>query len=162
MKKGPCTRQGKIVSEETVRFGGTLKHIPSIRNKEIFRNRLITDLLENLGVDPGELSEDTDFILVNNQEREAVVLNGFTENGQTEDTKFGNASVIRFAGEEPEDGDFLTLTVDGWGSMKVREDSSPGLQINVYRNGELADSVKFEYTVNPLNGSVDTSAVIRQ
>ena len=46
--------------------------------------------------------------------------------------------------------------------MKVREDSSPGLQINVYRNGELADSVKFEYTVNPLNGSVDTSAVIRQ
>ena len=26
--------EGKIVSEETVRFGGTLKHIPSIRNKD--------------------------------------------------------------------------------------------------------------------------------
>ena len=133
-----------------------------VRNKEIFRNRLITDLLENLGVDPGELSENTDFILVDNQKREAVVLNNFTKDEKTKDTKFGNASVIRFTGEEPEDGCFLMLTVNGWGSMKVKEDDSPGLQINVYRNSELADSVKFEYTVNPLTDRIDTSAVIRQ
>lgn len=162
LKDDNLKAQDNMVRYLMLLAGDNTRTMICVRNREIFRNGLITALLENLGVDPGELSEDTDFILVNNQEREAVVLNGFTENGQTEDTKFGNASVIRFAGEEPEDGDFLTLTVDGWGSMKVREDSSPGLQINVYRHGELADSVKFEYTVNPLNGSVDTSAVIRQ
>ena len=162
LKDNNLQTQDNMVRYLMLLAGDNTKTMICVRNREIFRNRLITTLLENLGVDPGELGEDTDFILVNNQEREAVVLSDFTENGQTEDTKLGNASVIRFAGEEPEDGYFLTLTVDGWGSMKVKENSTPGIQINVYRNGELADSVKFEYSVNPRTDSVDTSAVIRQ
>ena len=141
--------------------GDNTETIICVRNKEIFRNGLITALLENLGIDPSELSENTDFILINNQEKEAVVLDCFTKDGQEADTKFGKASVLRFTGEGTEE-EYLTLTVDEWGSMKVRMDSKPGMQINVFRHGELADSVKFEYTVNPLTDRVDMSAVIRQ
>ena len=162
LKDNHLKEQEDLVNYLMLLAGDDTDTVIYIQDQAIFRSEQILLQLKNLGVDPGELGDSTDFILVGKHGREAVVLNSFTEDGKTEKTKFGEASVLRFSGEETEKGEYLTLTVDGWESMKIRMDSNPGMQINVYRHGGLVDSVKFQYTVNSLTDKVDTSKVIRQ
>ena len=111
-----------------------------IQNQDIFRNKQVLLQLENLGVDTSELDKNTDYILISGKGKEAVVLSDFTVDGKTEKTKFGEATVFRSGGS-------MILNVDGWQSMSVQSENVPGIQIDVYRGYDFADSVKFNYKV---------------
>ena len=47
-----------------VRLRDDLEIRMDIRNKDIFKNQLIMNLLENIGVDTNQLSCKTDFIII--------------------------------------------------------------------------------------------------
>jgi hypothetical protein len=140
VKNNYLESEDDIVNYLMLLAGDDIDIMMYIRNKDIFRNKQVLLQLENLGVDTGEVGKNTDYILISRKGKEAVVLNDFTEDGKTEKTKFGDASVFRT-------GDSTVLNVDGWQSMSVQPENVPGIRIDVYRGYDFVDSVKFNYQV---------------
>lgn len=160
LKKKNLVKQEDMVKYLMLLSGDNTDTVFYVQNKDIFHNKLIMDLLRNTGINTDELNGNTDFILVNNQKKEAVVLDNFTEEGSTEKTIFGDVAVSRIKNEE-EGTDSLVLAVNNQERIRIEENSNPGMQINVYRHGDLVDSVYFVYTVNPSTTKIKTLSVAR-
>ena len=64
-----------------------------IRNKDIFKNQLIMNLLENIGVDTNQLSCKTDFIIIKDYGQKIYVIDNIRNAEPTQMTELGNASL---------------------------------------------------------------------
>ena len=158
LKNTNITKQDDIVKYLMLLSGDDINTIIYIQNKDIFNNKWILSLLENIGINTNDLDLNTDFILVKNKSKEVVMLKNCTD-GKTEITDFGNVISMR---SEDKEKSYLTLEVGEWeSSITVEENANIGMQINVFRDGKLVDSVKFIYSVDPVTSNVNTSSVIR-
>lgn len=134
-----------------------------IRNKDIFNNGWIVELLGNLGINTDELTEDADFILVRNSGRDAVVINDLREDGEATVTELGKIQIFYDTDGRYHNGElgYYGLYIDGNECMVGNMDDGTSLQISVARGDELVDTVKFVYTVDPETMIVNTSATKR-
>ena len=153
LKNDYLESENDIVNYLMLLYGDDTDAMIYVHDKSIFRNKQVLLQLANLGVDTNELGKDTDYILIDSRRKEAVVLNDFTEDGKTEKTKFGDATVFR-------SGNSMILTVDGWQNISVQPENVPGIQIDVYRGYDFVDSVKFAYVV--LSNQISEISVSRQ
>jgi hypothetical protein len=128
-----------------------------IRNKRIFYNEGIRDLLGNIGVDVGAISEDTDFVIIQNGGEQSVTLDNFRKNKCTSNTAIGNIQ-ITYHGESDE---YYSLLVDDVEYMEGSNEDDTSMQICVRRNGEVIDTVKFNYIINPDNNKIELSSAQR-
>ena len=161
LKDKNLTDQNDIINYLMLLSGDSLDTIIYIKNKEIFHSQWGIELLNNIGISTNDLNENVDFLLYSNQERKATALYHFAKDGKKENTSFGNASLTRI--ESADDGKkaILCLTIDGWEDMHIEENNNLGMQINVYRHGNLIDSVKFEYDVDSSSETINTLSAIR-
>ena len=134
-----------------------------IRNKDIFNNAWIVELLGNLGINTNELAEYTDFVVIRNRGRDAVVINDLREDGQETITGLGKVQILYDTDGSYHDGElgYYSLYIDGNECMVGNVYDDTGLQISVVRGDEAVDTVKFVYTVDPETMIVNTSATNR-
>lgn len=155
MKDSQLTAQADIVSYLMLLANDNVDMILDVRNKDIYRNAWIMELLKNVGVDAAQLDENTDFIIKTEKMGQAVCLDHFRENGNGMDTEAGR---IQYACD---DSGAYNLTVDGNERLSGNIQDDTGMQIGVWRNGVLVDDVRFVYTVNAETTVVNLSAVNR-
>lgn len=134
-----------------------------IRNKDIFKNAWADNLLANIGVDITQINDDTDFILVGNRGASAVVLDNYIEDGKSISTELGEVSIYRDTEGIHHDGEkgYFGLYLNGEENLIGNINDDTSLQINVFRNNELVDSVRFIYYVNPETLDLTTIAINR-
>lgn len=151
-----------IVNYLMLLSGDDIQITMDIRNKNIFKNDLVLSLLENLGIDKSTLSTDTDFILIKNRGAKTVVLNNYRDNAKTKNTEFGEI-VIRYddATYSESETSYYRLYVDEVENLVGDINDETGLQINVYRKGEMIDSVKFVYDIGLESLNVNVIATNR-
>lgn len=163
MKNRNIVRRSNIVEYLMLLAGDNVDITMNIRNKDIFNNAWIVELLGNLGIKTNELTEDTDFIIIRNSGGDAVVINDLREDGQEKFTELGKVQIFYDTDGSYHDGElgYYSLYIDGNECMvgNVYDDTS--LQISVARGDEAVDTVKFVYTVDPESTIVNTSATNR-
>ncbi|MCH5345282.1 MAG: hypothetical protein J1E64_14740 [Acetatifactor sp.] len=134
-----------------------------IRNKDIFHNAWMVELLGNLGISANELTEDTDFIIIKNGGEDAVVINDLREEGEAMITEVGKVQI--FYDTDGSDHNrklgYYRLYIDGNECMVGNMDDDTSLQIRVTRGDKVVDTVKFVYTVDPETTIVSLSAANR-
>lgn len=134
-----------------------------IRNKDIFNNAWIVELLGNLGINTNELSENVDFIIIRNSGRDAVVINDLKEKDETIVTELGKVQIFYDTDDSYHNGElgYYRLYIDGNECMVGNMGDDTCLQISVARGDELIDTVKFVYIVDPETTIVNVSATNR-
>lgn len=120
-------------------YGLPFEYIIDVRNKDIFKNKVYLDLLEQLGVDGSKITDDTDFIFI--KSGTSIVLSNFRENGRVEDTPLGKISF--FCGEE---GDFEIYLEDKEYVILPNDDYD--MKIVILHDGNLFDKVSVKYSVD--------------
>jgi hypothetical protein len=128
-----------------------------VRNKRIFYNEGILELLSNLGVDVDALSENTDFIIIKNGGEQSVTLDKFRRNRRSTNTEIGHIQ-LTYHGESNE---YYSLLVDDVEYMEGSNEDDTSMQICVRRNGKVIDNVKFNYVINPDNNNIEFSSAQR-
>ena len=119
-----------------------------VRDTDLFRDPIATELLAALGVDAGECNANTRLILVRNGGERAAVLNRLPKNGETLETAAGTLC----GGEVPTlDGMPLAAAGDG-------ED----LCVSVLRGGEEIDCAVFRYAFDEERGVISQYGVSRK
>ena len=131
--------------------------ILDVRNKDLYKNKWILDLLANIGVDVSEITGETDFIIKLNGCDEAVVVNDLRENGKSLETSFGTIQLLYV--DQGGTGDYK-LYINGTEFLTGREDDT-GLNVIVRRDSTVADQVRFVYTVEPDTTNVNVIAANR-
>lgn len=128
-----------------------------IRNKDIFENAWIMELMENIGINTKLVSNNTDFIIVKNHGENVEVINDFRENGLSKITTLGTCKIMYDADEKSN----YSLYLDGVEQITGNMNDNTSMQINVFRDNSMVDSVKFVYVVDPQTNTVNTIAVNR-
>lgn len=135
-----------------------------IRNKDIFNSSWAMELFGNLGINTSELTENTDFIIVRNGGEDTAIINGLREDGDSIVTELGE---VHFAYDadgisyDEEPGHF-ELDIDGSECLEGNMNDGTDMQIRVARgNADKIDTVKFVYTVDLNNDTINTIAVDR-
>ena len=128
-----------------------------IRNKDIFKNAWIMELMENIGINTELISNNTDFIIIRNRGEDIEILNDFREGDLSEITTLGTCQMVYDANEESN----YCLYLDDAKLMTGNVNDGTSMQINVFRDSIVVDSVKFVYTVDPKTFSVHTITVNR-
>ena len=144
LKNNNLTSRNDIVEYLMLLAGDDIQITMDIRDKDIFKNAWILSLLGNLGTDTSELGDDTDFIIIRNRGKEVVVLDDFRDDGQIQNTRFGDAAIYYYDDvyNEDETG-YYGLYIDGAEKLVGNINDDTSIQINVYRDFEMIDSVKF-------------------
>lgn len=128
-----------------------------IQNKDIFNNVWVMDLLANIGIDKGQISNDTDFIIIKNCGKEVTVVSDLRQNGASQQTMLGEMQI-----QYNKTGKNYGVYLNNEKIMQGSSTDSTGLQVDVYRGEKRIDSVKFVYTVDPETSDVDVTSVTRQ
>ena len=163
MKNRNIVGRSSIVEYLMLLSGDNVDITMDIRNKDIFNNAWIVELLGNLGVDTNELTEDADFIIIRNSGEDAVVINDLREKGEVTVTELGKVQIFYDTDDSYHDGEFgyYRLYIDGNECMAGNMDDDTSLQISVARGDELVNTVKFVYTGDPETTIVNTSVTNR-
>lgn len=137
--------------------GDDLEIRMDIRNKDIFKNQLIMNLLENIGVDTNQLSCKTDFIIIKDYGQKIYVIDNIRNAEPTQMTELGNASLrYDLDGEEGEYG----LYIEDEQVMLGNSLDNTAIQIDVYRNDTKIDSVRFaSSTLDDITEEIKLTAV---
>lgn len=161
LKDSNLCKQTSIVNYLMLLSNEKADIVLDIRNKDLFKNAWIMDLLANIGVNTNQLNENTDFIIVkkNNNSRSVVILDNFRENGCVADTDIGKVQLL-YDTEGEQQGHF-ELCVDGNRYMEGNAKDDTSLQVTVTRDGKVSDRVRFIYTVNPETTIVNVSETKR-
>lgn len=163
MKNRYIVRCSSIVEYLMLLAGDNVDIIMDIRNKDIFNNAWIVELLGNIGINTNELTEDTDFIIIRNSGEDAVVINNLREEGEAIVTELGKVQILYDIDGSYNDGEYgyYRLYIDGNECMVGNMADDTSLQISVARGDEVVDTVKFVYTVDSETTIVNTSATNR-
>jgi hypothetical protein len=130
-----------------------------IRNKRIFNNDGILELLNNLGVDVSAINENTDFIIIKNGGEQSVTLDNFRTNNCILNTAIGKVQITY-----DETNEYYSLLLDDIEYLKSSNEENEDeidMQICVRRNGEVIDNVTFSYIINPDNNDIELSSAQR-
>lgn len=157
MKNDNLVSRKGIVEYLMLLSGDDVDITMDVRNKEIFKNEWIVNLLGNIGIDTSELDERTDFIIFDSRTGTAEVLKDFRHNGDRLKTEAG---LIKYAYSKKNNS--YSLTVDDKKRITGKADDKAGLGINVERDGNTVDSVRFIYSIDPETKNVNMSDVIRE
>lgn len=143
--------------------GDNVDAVLDVRNKDIFDNVWAMELLDNLGINTNQLTEDTDFIIIKHGGEDAVVINGLREDGASIATELGEVSIYYDIDGSYHDGELghFELYIDGNECLAGNMNDGTDLQINVTRGESVIDTVKFVYTFDPENANIVTSAANR-
>lgn len=137
--------------------GDDVDIIMDIRDHDLFKDSDMVQLLENIGISRMNISENTDFVIVENGGQNIVFLNNFRNDGSSEATSIGNVT-LRYSASGEND---CSLYVDDVEWLRESSEDEAGLQINVRRGGESIDSVVFTYTYKSESESIKVKDIIR-
>jgi hypothetical protein len=156
LKNSNLAKQTDIVTYLMLLSNDNIDAAIDVKNKDIFQNTWIIDLLENLGVDVNLLNEDTDFIIIKNGGEGTIVLDDFKSNGISTDTEIGNIML-----DYQESSNEYSLYVNGIEYINGSIEDDTSMQICVLRNKTVIDNVKFVYTIDQDTKDVEISDVYR-
>lgn len=132
--------------------GDDLEIRMDIRNKDVFKDMLIIDLLENLGIDITQLSYNTDFILIKDHGREIYLIHDIRN-----EVSIQSDLSLRYNLDE-EKGEY-DLYVGDEQVMRGNSLDSTDIQIDVYRNNVRIDSVRFVPSAVGQDMTAETSLI---
>lgn len=134
-----------------------------VRNKDLYKNAWIMNLIKNIGADETEISDETDFIIKLNGQDEAIIVNNFREEGSVLQTEQGELKIF-YASAEEHDGatGYYGLYLNGNELITGEVDDGTGLNICVDSGDTIVDKVHFVYTVDPETTIVNVSSVYRE
>lgn len=163
MKNRNIVECSDIVEYLMLLAGDNVDITMDIRNKNIFNNTLIVELLGNLGINTNELGVDTDFIIIRNSGEDVVVINNLREEGEATVTELGKVQIFYDIDGSYHDGEsgYFGLYIDGDECLVGNMNDGTSLQISITRGDVDVDTVKFVYTVDPETMIVNTSAANR-
>lgn len=120
-----------------------------LRNKALIQNEVYQQLLYNL-VPEADINENTDFIITNNHRNDVITIDDFRENGATRTTDRGTVSLFYDTDGIYHDGEigYFGLYLDNEECLVGNINDDTSMQIDVYRNDEKIDSVKFVYNID--------------
>lgn len=155
--------QEYIVEYLMMLSGDDLDIVMDIRNKDIFKNGWIRDLLSNLGVEEEKLSEKTDFIIIKRGGEKTILINEFRKDGELLETELGEVKFVYSAdrNEQGESTGEYGLYIDDSLAFAGNENDGASLRIFVRRGETILDNVKFVYSVDPESTKIHVSEVSR-
>lgn len=134
-----------------------------VRDKSIFRNAGVISLLENLGVNTNELTENTDFILIRDGGKKTVVINDFRDYDKSAVTELGEIRISYDVDGSLHDGEtgFFGLYLDGEELLQGNMNEDINMLVSVRRDGVEVDTVGFAYAVDTESAGIVTIAANR-
>jgi len=128
-----------------------------IRNSNFFKDGMVREFLRNLGVDTGEIADNTDLLIINGESGEYHFINGLRENGVALVDGLGEMKI-----EYADDGSRnFQIALNGEEYISGNEEDGTGVQFDVYRDGNRIDSVKFTFSYDKENKVIKTKAANR-
>lgn len=163
MKNQNIVKQNSMIEYLMLLSGDNVDITMDIRNKDVYNNALIMELLGNLGINTNELTEDTDFIIIRNGGEDAVVINDLREDGAETVTKLGKVQICYDTDGSYHDGEpgYFGLYIDGNEFLIGNKNDDTSLQISVARRNAVVDTVKFVYTVDSETTDINILAANR-
>jgi len=158
VKNNNLKEQSGIVNYLMLLSGEEADVILDVRNKDIYKNAWIMDLLENIGVDKNEISESTDFIIKLDGIDKVIVINDFRGNGRKADT---NAGTVQLLYDDQEETGAYRLFINGSEYLYGDLGDDTGLNVFVRRGDSVVDHVRFVYNVDSETTNVNVSSVNR-
>ncbi len=137
MKNKNLVESANLVDYLMLLSGDDVEIRMDVRDKSIFSNGLIMDLLANIGVDTSQISNDTDFIIITDRGQNVTVVNGLRKDGSSQQTNLGEMKI--YYGEKG----YYGLYLNDEELMIGNTEDGAGLQIDVYRKEDRIDSVKY-------------------
>jgi len=134
--------------------------IIDVRDKSLYKNAWIMDLINNIGVYDKPVTKNTDFIIKLEGSDKIIVLDDFRTDGCTINTSLGkiNYTIDLSNGET---GTY-SLLLGEKALITGNADLSSGLTVLVKRDDAVIDNVQFTYTVNSKTNNVSVSSVTRE
>lgn len=136
LKNRNLVDQSNIINYLMLLSGDGLDIVMNVRNKDLYKNDWILDLLDNIGVDKGKISESTDFIVF--VDGKSYVLNDFTFDGVKESVEGKSFQLLNDA-----------LYIDDNPMVNYIFSDNTSMQVTVFRNNDVIDDVKYVYEVDP-------------
>lgn len=118
-----------------------LDMVIDVKNKEILHNDMIKKLLNNCGIDISKINDNTDFIIVTENNQKVILLDDFRQDGCTRDTEIGVISLKNADG-------LYELYIDGEQCFAGITDDNTGIGVRVTRDNQIVDDVRFVCTVD--------------
>ena len=143
--------------------GDNVNSTIDVRDKSIFRNAGVISLLENLGVNTNELTENTDFILIRDGGKKTVVINDFRDYDKSAVTELGEIRISYDVDGSLHDGEtgFFGLYLDGEELLQGNMNEDINMLVSVRRDGVEVDTVGFAYAVDTESAGIVTIAANR-
>lgn len=145
MKDDNFAAQDKLDRYLMLLSGDDVDFVLDVRNKDIYKNEWMLDMMENAGIDTEKITEKTDFIIKSGKNNLTVVLGDFREDGSLADTDAGEVE-LRYD-DIGEDGQGYSLYLNGE-KILTGNTKDGGLSAAVMRDGQIIDNVRFGYTVS--------------
>ena len=163
LKNNNLVKNNNIVEYLMLLSGDDISIAMDVRNKDIFHNKWIKNLLSNIGINAELLNESTDFIIVQDKGKRVSILDNFREDGNVIKSEVGEIRIVFDTDGHLHEGRANTydLIVNDELCLTGSIDDKTSLRINVARGHNTIDSVSFHYTVDPDTTIVNTSSVER-
>lgn len=168
LKNNNLKSQEKLKSYLMLLAGEKADIVLDVRNKDLYKNEWMTDLLVNIGAAREEITENTDFIIKMNGHDKAVVIDGLrsddTDISNEIDTEIGTVQLKRDWTGTEHDGEegYYSVNVNGKEYLTGNSYDHFGLNISVRRDDMKVDTARFAYVVDPNSLEVIVSETVHE
>ena len=168
LKNENLKSQEKLKSYLMLLSGEKADIVIDVRNKDLYKNEWMMDLLVNIGAAREEITENTDFIIKMNGHDKAVVIDGVRNDdpGVTNaiETEIGTVQLNQdWTGTEHEGEEgYYSVSVNGKEYLTGNSKDQFGLNISVSRDDMRVDTARFAYVVDPNSLEVIVSETVHE
>lgn len=152
VKNSNIAAQTELYNLLMLLYNDSLDAVIHVKDKTLYQDSLVLELLSALNVNTESLGENSDVIVIRNGGESSAVLDDYINSGSDTDSPAGKISLIRAEGGPQ-------ISIDGGVNFPVRE--SMDISIAIARNGAPVDYVSFNYVYDEEAGRIQQIEMLR-